>query len=113
MDADGRGMASPIRVDPPLSAALLGRSRLWGHMLFPGAREKPPWSVFAREHFLVQWPLVPGQLVGHFNAIAIGIAEINANRDAVVRHMIDSDVFFFKALIHLLQIVQAMHHPRH
>src|SRR6266571_5491088 len=107
MNADGRGRASPIRVYPRLSAALSGRSRLWGHMLFPGAREKPPWSAFAREHFFVQWPLVPGQLVGHFNAIAVGIAEINANGDAMVRHMINSDVLLFEALIHLLQIVQA------
>src|SRR5262252_8953313 len=113
MHADGRGRASSIRVYPRLSAVLPGCSRLWGHMLFPGARGKPPWSALTREHFLVQWPLVPGQLVGHFNAIAVGITEINANGDAVVRHMVNSNVLLFEALIHLLQIVQAMHHPGH
>jgi hypothetical protein len=69
--------------------ALSGRSHLWGQFLVPRTREEPLGPTFTRKNFVVARPLIPGQFIGYFNTIAIRVTEINANRDPMIRHMLD------------------------
>ena len=58
-------------------------------VLVPWAREA---ALFHGEDILRLRPLCARQLVGDFQAIAIRIAEIDAERDAVIGDMVDLDV---------------------
>jgi hypothetical protein len=82
-------MGSPLLESPEnrsaglvggLSAPQLASDRLpFDEVLVPWAREMPTHSVLSGENPFLTWPLIPGQLVGDLDAIAVGIVEIDAH----------------------------------
>src|ERR671922_2067485 len=81
---------------------LAGGCLLFDEVLVPRAREMPAQSVLSGENPILSGPLTPGQLVGYLDAIAVGIVEIDAHRDAMVGDAVNRDVLVFEALVNLL-----------
>ena len=65
------------------SAAALLRRRL-ADLGIPRAREATGPGLLTREDVVVDRPLGARHLVEHFDAVAVGVAQIDAERDAVV-----------------------------
>ena len=69
----------------------------------------------AADHVLafVVAPLSRGHLVGKLDAIAVWVADVDADGVAVVRYALDLYVLLFDPEIELLQVVEAVHVPGH
>src|SRR6185437_11795599 len=53
-------------------------------LLVPRPREAPARHHVVGEHVLLSWPLLARQFVGHFEPVAVGVAEVDTQRDAVI-----------------------------
>ena len=56
----------------------------WGRHVRPRDQEEPARPFLGREDVIIKRPLAAWQFVRDFQAIAVRVAEINANRDAVI-----------------------------
>ena len=58
-------------------------------------------------------PLAAGEFVGNFDAVAVRVVKVDADGNAVVGDVVDGDVLCLEAVVELLEVVEAAHHPRH
>src|SRR5262245_5542945 len=58
-------------------------------------------------------PLTTGHLVGDLDPIAVWVPNVDTDGMAVVRHTLDLYVPLFNTEVQLLQVVEAVHIPRH
>jgi hypothetical protein len=81
---DGGEPAGRTLASSPLCAELDVPHLSSDHLLFHEVLVPRPWklpaqAVFAGENFVLSGPLTPGEFVGHLDAIAVGIVEIDAH----------------------------------
>src|SRR2546425_3728119 len=77
--------------------------------LVPRTREPALGALFRKR--LLAVPLAAGQLVVDLEAVPVGIREVDADRDGVVRDA-DGNVLGLEPLIHFREILEAPHSPR-
>src|SRR5437867_1609512 len=58
-------------------------------------------------------PLTAGHLIRDLDAVAVWVPDVDTDGMAVVRHMLDRYVLLFNAEVEILQVVEAVHIPRH
>src|SRR5262249_20804657 len=84
-----------------------------GDVLVPRAGQAA--ALGAADHVIV-WimsPLTAGHLVGDLDPVAVRVPDVDTDGMAVVRHTLDLYVLLFNAEVQLLQVVEAVHIPRH
>src|SRR5579872_5178714 len=79
----------------------------------PRTRETAAADLVAREDVVIDRPLAARQFVEHLDAIAVGVAQVDAERDAVIGDVVDLDALGLDAVIELLQIVETLEPPGH
>src|SRR5439155_14344986 len=112
---DGRG------ADRPAAGRLLRRGGLrlrhrWAvgaDLGVPRAGEAAAADLVTREDVIVGRPFGARHLVEHLDAVAVGIAQVDAERDPVIRDMLDRLSLRLDALVELLQIIKAFEAPGH
>ena len=62
---------------------------------------------------VVDRPFGARHFVEHLDAVAVGIAQIDAERDAVIGDVVDRLPLLLDAAIELLQVVERFEPPRH
>src|SRR5204862_874763 len=82
-------------------------------VLVPGAGEAAAAYLVAREDVVIDRPFGARHFVEYLDAIAVGVAQINAERDAVISDVVDLDPLRLDAAIKIFQIVEALEAPGH
>src|SRR5215470_16546737 len=77
----------------------------------PRAGEATAADLVAREDVVIDRPLGARHLVKHLDTVAVGIARIDAERDAMIGNMLDRPAFGFDAAVKILQIVERLEPP--
>ena len=78
---------------------LPGSSHLWSKVFVPGTRKESLGPAFAGKHFVVARPLISREFIRYFNTIAVRVAEVNANREPMVGHVINRHLQLFEPLV--------------
>src|SRR5205807_5788108 len=77
----------------------------------PRAGEAAATDLVAREDVVVGWPFGARHLVEYLDAVAVGVAQIDAERDAVIGDVVWLDALRLDPLVELLQIIEAFQPP--
>src|SRR5215472_6039945 len=83
------------------------------YLRVPRAGEATAADLVAREDVVIDRPLGARHLVKHLDTVAVGIARIDAERDAMIGNMLDRPAFGFDAAVKILQIVERLEPPCH
>src|SRR6266545_3369570 len=84
-----------------------GRRTAAAELGIPGAREATAAGLLTREYVVVDRPLGARHLVEHFDAVAVGVAQVDAERDAVVDDALYRLSLGLELLIERLEVVEA------
>src|SRR4051812_1531677 len=90
-----------------------GRPTVAADFRIPRAREAAAPGFLTSEYVVVDRPLGARHLVENFDAVAIGIAQVDAERDAVVGDVIYRLSLGLDPPIELLEIVETFEAPSH
>src|SRR5215470_14776006 len=93
-----------------LSLSLRRPLLLAHHVSVPGSREATTVHHVGGEDALLTWPLLAWQFIGDLQAVAVRIAEIDAERHSVISDAVDHDVLLLEPEISFLEVVEALHH---
>jgi hypothetical protein len=79
----------------------------------PGAGETAAADLVAGEDVIVDRPFGPRHLIKHLDAVAVGVAQIDAERNAVVGDVLDRLTLRLDAVVEFLQVVERFEPPSH
>src|SRR5258708_37972068 len=99
---------------PPISAVTFllrgglppSRRTVAADLGIPRAREATAAGLLTREYVVVDRPLGARHLVEHFDAVAVGVAQVDAERDAVVGDVVYLLSLTLDLLLELLEVVE-------
>src|SRR5579863_9423648 len=94
-------------------ARLLGGGALLRQLLVPRPRKTALVHHLGGEDLLMPRPLCARQLVIHLDAVAVRIAEIDAERHPVIGDALDRYLLLLDPTVEFLQIVEAVNAPSH
>src|SRR5262245_11669950 len=92
---------------PP--SALPRRPQSLAHVSVPGAGEATTVDHIGGEDALLTRPLLAWQFIGDLQAVAVRIAEIDAERHSVISDAVDLDVLLLEPEISFPEVVEALH----
>src|SRR5471030_1950852 len=90
-----------------------GRRTVAADLGIPGAREAAAPGLLAREDVVVDRPLGARHLVEHFDAVAVGIAQVDAERDAMVGDVVYRLALSLDLPVERLEVVETLEAPGH
>src|SRR5437868_14057431 len=90
-----------------------GRGAVGADLGVPRTGEAAAAGLLAREDVIIDRPFGARHLIEHLDAIAVGVAQIDAERDAVSGDVVRLDALCLDAVIELLEVVEAFEPPGH